>query len=137
MSKLSTKVVLDTNILISDLLFGGKPQQVIDLAKAGKIQVIISPYILKELEYKLTKKFKFPSAKVKKTIREVKRFCKIVKVEDKLKGVCSDPTDDAIIETAVNAGAGFLITGDHDLLNLKRYGKVQILTPAQFLKNVI
>lgn len=58
----------------------------------------------------------------------------IMPTAGRLKGICRDPKDDQILETALNGKANYLVTGDDDLLALGKYKEIEIITPAKFLK---
>ena len=68
------KVVIDTNIIISALNFGGKPKDVLELARKKKIQNITSPYILNEVENVLLKKFIWQKDITRETLKDLKKF---------------------------------------------------------------
>jgi predicted nucleic acid-binding protein len=57
-----------------------------------------------------------------------------VKVTGEVRGICRDPKDDAILETAWKAGADYLVAGDKDLLALKEFRGIAIVTPAEYLR---
>jgi putative PIN family toxin of toxin-antitoxin system len=56
-----------------------------------------------------------------------------ITVSGKLSGICRDPKDDFILECAETAGADLIVTGDKDLLSLTNYGRIEIVTPRQYL----
>jgi predicted nucleic acid-binding protein len=55
-------------------------------------------------------------------------------VTGEVKGVCRDPKDDAILETAWRVEADYLVAGDKDLLALGKYGRTAIIPPATYLE---
>ncbi len=57
-----------------------------------------------------------------------------VQIKNNLHGICRDPKDDMILECASLANASMIISGDKDLLVLKQYNEIQILTPREFIK---
>jgi putative PIN family toxin of toxin-antitoxin system len=130
------KVVLDTNILISALLFEGKLAQLVDLWKNGRIVPVLSRETFAEfnavLEYP---KFSLTRQEIKVIIEEeVLPFCEIAEVTDKIREVCRDPHDDKFIACAVSASADFIVTGDKDLLDLGKYKSVRIIDAPMLLK---
>ncbi|MBI5212473.1 MAG: putative toxin-antitoxin system toxin component, PIN family [Nitrospirae bacterium] len=134
--KAAVKVVLDTNILISSLLFKGELSQVVDLWKKGKIIPIFSRDTFDEfktvLEYP---KFSLTKHEMKVIIEEeVLPFFEVIEVADKIKRICRDADDDKFIGCAVSASANFIVTGDKDLLNIGRYKSVKILSASEFLR---
>lgn len=127
------KVVCDTNIYISALIFGGSPEKIILLAKDGLFQVYISPAILGEIKSTLKDKFSWSDTMIKKTINHVEQFARVIDPKIKLNAVPSDSDDNIILECAVSAKATVIVTGDKDLLRFKSYEKITILNPKQFL----
>lgn len=128
------KIVIDTNVYISAILFGGNSKKIIDLIIEGKIKNYISLPILKELREKLEEKFKMPKYIVDAIIEEILNYSEIVLVFGNLKNVSIDPKDNLIVETGIVGKVNFIISGDHHLLDIKIYKNIKILTPAQFLK---
>ncbi|MCW7494806.1 putative toxin-antitoxin system toxin component, PIN family [Leptospira sp. 2 VSF19] len=130
------KVLLDTNIYISAILFNGKPklvlQDLIDEAFVG----YISNEILDEIEETLTKpKFKLPKDFIQFTIEEIRNVTAIIKnkpLKDYLN--LRDRDDFHILETAFSANVDFIITGDKDLLTLEKIKSLKIITPDEYLK---
>lgn len=134
--KAAIKIVLDTNILIASLLFKGEIAGVVDLWKKRKIIPIFSRDTFDEfktvLEYP---KFSLTAQEIKMIIEEeVLPFFEVIEVTDKINGVCKDSDDDKFIDCAVSASAGFLVTGDKDLLDIGGYKSVKILSASEFLR---
>lgn len=130
------RVVLDTNILISALLFRGEISGIVCLWKEGKIIPLVSKETFAEfrqvLEYP---KFSLTDAEIKTIIEEESLpFFEIVDDTGKIRGACSDPDDDKFISCAVSAGADFIVSGDKELCSLGRYKTVRIVTASYFLK---
>ena len=65
---------------------------------------------------------------------EVLPFFEIVDPVEPIEGVCTDPDDDSFIACAVSGGAEFVVTGDAQLVGLKRYKTVRFVTPSEFLR---
>ena len=130
------KVVLDTNIYLSAILFGGKPRKIISLAKDKKIDVIVSPKILLEVSNKLHSKFSWNEEQVKLVIKAIGKISSVVRPKERLSVVKSDPTDNKVVECAWASKAGFIVTGDKHLLSIGRYKKITIVSPEKFLNKV-
>ncbi|MCG6154019.1 putative toxin-antitoxin system toxin component, PIN family [Leptospira bandrabouensis] len=130
------KVLLDTNIYISAILFNGKPklvlQDLIDEVFVG----YISNEILDEIEETLAKpKFKLPNDFIQFTIEEIRSATTIIKnktLKDYLN--LRDRDDFHILETAFSANVDFIITGDKDLLTLEKIKDLKIITPDEYLR---
>jgi uncharacterized protein len=129
------RVVLDTNVLISALLFGGKPQSVLEKAIRGHVGLVLSRDILNELEgVLLEKKFFFPQEIARSLVLELEAMAEMVAPSRTIMAVKADPYDNMILECAFEAKVDFVVSGDKHLLELKRFEKIPILSPAQFLE---
>ncbi|MBI5100455.1 MAG: putative toxin-antitoxin system toxin component, PIN family [Nitrospirae bacterium] len=130
------KVVLDTNILISALLFRGELSRVVDLWKKGRIVPVISKETFQEFKAVLHyPKFRLSRAEIKTIIEdEVLPFFEVAETADKVKGICTDPDDDKFIACAVAASADFIVTGDSALCDVGKYRSVRIIKAVDLLK---
>jgi uncharacterized protein len=128
------RIVLDTNILISALLFGGNPEMVLERGLVGHVGLVLSRAILNELEGVLCgKKFRYPTEIARSIVRELEAICEIVTPTRNIAVVKVDPYDNMILECAVEAKADYVVSGDNHLLKLERFEDIPILSPAQFL----
>ena len=127
------KAVLDTNILVSALIWRGAPYHCLLSAQAGFFELIISEPILDELSSVLAGKFRIEDEQVKEFISLVKRTGHLVRIVDRIRLVADDPSDDKVVEAAAAAKADFIVTGDHHLLKLGKYKNVRIIKAAAFL----
>ena len=126
-------VVLDTNVWISALEFGGVPDGA--LVKAlGDDQLAISGYIRDEILRVLKTKFRRDSSMSRKRLDELLMRAIVVEVTGEISGACRDSKDDAILETAWKAHADYLVAGDKYLLALKEFRGIAIITPATYLR---
>jgi putative PIN family toxin of toxin-antitoxin system len=132
------KVVLDTSVLISALLFKGELSKLVELWQKGKIVPVISRDTFQELRSVLAyPKFSLSQDEINTIIEnEILPHFEVVEVTREIKGVCRDPADDKFISCAFSASAGYVVSGDKDLCDLNRYRSVRIITPADFLKIV-
>lgn len=127
------RVTADSNIYISALNFGGKPQQVLELARTGDIELTISNAIIAETSRILRQKFHWESEDINDLMERLLRFCKYVHPDHTLNVVPTDPDDNRVLECAVTAGSDTVVTGDKDLLVLGSFKGITIQTPADFL----
>jgi putative PIN family toxin of toxin-antitoxin system len=128
------KVVLDTNVLISAIMFGGKSRDILEMGISGKIKIALSQDIIKELaEVLIGKKFQAPVSFVQQTIRELSEIAELVIVTHKVTVIKNDLDDNRILECALSGKADYIVSGDSDLLSLKRFKKIQIFSPGDFL----
>jgi putative PIN family toxin of toxin-antitoxin system len=132
------KVVFDTNIFISALLFGGTPGKLIVLWKSGRIQPFVSKQIIDEyLRVLAYPKFKLSEAEINYILyKEILPYFEVVHVKVGKIIIQEDPADDMFIRCALSSKADVIISGDSHLLALKSYQKVKILTPSQVLKEL-
>ena len=132
------KVVLDTSVLISALLFRGELSKLVELWQKRKIMPVISKDTFQELRSVLEyPKFSLPQEEINKIIEdEILPYFEVVEVTKEIKGVCRDPADDKFISCALSASAGYIVSGDKDLCELNRYRSVRIIAPSDFLKIV-
>ena len=127
-------IVIDTNVVISAILFGGAPGRLIDLWRAGRIRPLITQEILTEYIRVLAyPKFKLSEDEINYIIhQEILPYFKVVKSAPGPSIIKEDPDDDKFIQCAQAGNAKIIITGDQHLLALKSYKNIKILTPSQF-----
>jgi len=127
------RVVLDTNVYISALMFGGLPGSLLDLALLQSFVLVISPARLDELDEKLRLKFGV-SAEDNGIIRaKLENNAEIVRPDMILDVIKNDPDDNRVLECAVKGSADYIVTGDRHLLKLGSYEAISIVTIRQFL----
>ena len=133
------RVVLDTNVLVSGLLFGGTPGKLLDLWKTGTIRLIMSRVMLDEfLRVLAYPKLRLSEEEIHYLLYvEVLPHVEMVKVHPGPILIPMDPSDDMFLQCAVAAGAKYIISGDRHLLQLKSYKRINILSPAEFLYSAI
>ncbi len=128
------KVVLDTNVIISAVLFGGKSREILEMGISGKIKMAVSHDILKELaEVLIGRKCRVAAPLVQKIIHEFSEISEVVIVTKKVSVIKADPDDNRILECALTAKAHCIISGDNDLLSLRKFKKIKIVSPNDFL----
>jgi len=125
-------VVIDTNIVISALNFGGNPKAVLELARKNRIHNTTSPFIINEVEKVLTQKFGWQMEVTREVLNDFRGFSHVVNPSETL-AVISYPPDNRILECAMAGRADCIISGDRHLTGLKTYGSIKIVTPTEFL----
>lgn len=135
MAKKPPRIVLDTNILISALVYGGKPEQIYNLVLDKQIVAIISPILLSESTEILIKKFKFELGRIKQLEKITKNNFAMVN-PSKIITLVRDEDDNRVLEAALEGKCSYIITGDRDLLDLKIFKNIKILTPDVFLSTL-
>ncbi|MCP4368441.1 MAG: putative toxin-antitoxin system toxin component, PIN family [Deltaproteobacteria bacterium] len=139
MGKVQVKsVVIDTNVVVSALLFGGKPGELIQFWKTGQIQPLISKDITEEyLRVLAYPKFNLSENEIGFLFNhEILPYFKAVKIKPGRwkTAIEDDPTDDMFIRCAVSGKCKIIISGDRHLLDLKTYDRIRILSVLTFLK---
>ena len=132
MSKI--KLVLDTNTYISAILFGGKPESLISLARERAVDIFISDKILNELNRIFKCKFGWSNEQLFFLNKSINKITHFVVPTEKIDIIKAHNSDNRILECAIEAKANYIISGDkHHILPLKNYRSIQILSVSQFL----
>jgi putative PIN family toxin of toxin-antitoxin system len=126
-------VTADTNIYISALNFGGPPDKLLDMARAGDIELHISDDILGEVMRVLRDKFRWTDEALALAKDRIGDFTKTIQPGQAVQIVTADPTDNRIVECALAGKSDYIVSGDKHLLNLGRVGEIKIVKPAEFL----
>ncbi len=127
------KVVLDTNIYISAILFGRKPEEIRKLSQEGKIELLVSEAIIAEVAEVLRKKFDWESWQISQVIDEIRETTTLVIPNQTLSVIKKDENDNRVLECAVEGEAHYILSGDkRHLLPLKEYQGIKILSKLSF-----
>ena len=129
-----SKIVLDTNVIVSGILFGGNPRGVIQSVIEGRSILYISTPILEEIEAVLLRpKFKLNASIVRNLVYEIEQISIFAESKKAINIVKKDPDDNKFIECAIASNSEFIISGDVHLLEIKKYRKIKIITPQEYL----
>lgn len=122
------RVVFDSNVYTSALIFGGPPRQVLELARRQEVVLVASNAIISETAKKLREKFSWPEHRVRQFVRAT---AKLAELHDSTRqiSVVPDEPDNRVLECAVAGQAHIVISGDNHLLRLKSYENVPIQKP--------
>lgn len=130
------RVVLDTNIFIS-ILKRGKLRRILDCWLDGKFDLVISNEIIEEMFRVLVRpKFKFTAKEIEDLGSLIFERAIICNPTQKIT-ICQDKDDNKFIECALKGEAQYIVSGDFDLLILKKFKNIEIISPAEFLKRQI
>ena len=135
------RAVIDTNVLLSGLLWHGQPHALLEHVRAGTLAMVSSPALLAELS-DVIGRAKFDAILVRsKTTREralskVRQLAEVIEPPPLAQPVCRDPDDDEVLALALAAKVDLIVSGDDDLLVLQVFGGIPILTPAQALQRI-
>ena len=124
------RIVLDSNVLLAGFGTRGLCEALIAICLESH-QLILSQFILIETRRYLTKKFKVPAIHADEIISFLEEHAEIVRPSEVAPGACRDPDDLPVLGTALAGRAGVIVTGDKDLLVLKEYAGMLIVTPRE------
>jgi uncharacterized protein len=128
------RVVLDTNIIISALIFGGKPRVILNQIIRKEILGGVSDALSVEMRNVLSRN-KFDTGKEYVTAATDALLAVLEKVnpEERVDVIADDPDDDRVLECALSFKADFIVTGDRHLLQIGGFRGIQIVTPGEFM----
>lgn len=132
------RAVLDTNVLISALLFSGPPSRLVPAWQAGRFRPIISADVLKEYVRVLSyPKFKLTDQEIHSLLEEdVLPFIETVQAKPISVPILRDPDDMKFLACARTARVPWLVSGDADLLSLRKFESVEIISVSTFLNRL-
>lgn len=131
------RIVLDTNVLISAILFNGPPREVLELVVSGTVDCSLSLSILDELrDVLLRPKFGFSPEQALQVLEELHAVCDVINPILKTSVIAEDPDDNVVLECALESKADFIVSGDKHLLDLVEFKSIQITNPAAYLKTL-
>ena len=126
-------MVFDTNVLIAAFVSEGICSKLFLRARKKQFKLITCPFIVEEFERVLHKKFSATQEEVRAATMLLSETAEaIAQPLPKVTGVCRDAEDHNILACSIAAEADYLVTGDSDLLGLKRFKGILIITPRAF-----
>jgi uncharacterized protein len=128
-------IVIDSNVWISALVFGGTPSRLFKHIIAEGWTIVVSEEIFTEVRRIIEKKFPLYLNEFDNLKRILGHRLLTVPLGSVHVNVCRDPDDNRVIETAVIGRATHIISGDKDLLVLGRYNDIVIVSPSDFLSS--
>ncbi|MDO8413543.1 MAG: putative toxin-antitoxin system toxin component, PIN family [Gallionellaceae bacterium] len=135
------RIVIDTNVLLSGLLWHGTPHTLFNQVRAGTVELVMSQALLEEFAETITRR-KFAAILQRTTrtperiLNELQALAEMVVAPPLPQPVCRDPDDDAVLACALVAQADLIVSGDADLLVLKQFQGMPIVTAAQAVKHI-
>ena len=126
-------VVIDSNVWISGLIFGGKPEKIIRQFVEGQIVVVTAEELLSELRRKITQRFPLFVPNLAILEASIRENALIVQLGTLQISASRDKDDNKFIEAAIIGNADYIISGDKDLLTLRAYETIKIIKPIDFL----
>ena len=135
------KVVLDTNVLVSALLWPGTPTRLIEFAAEGVVQLYASKVLIEELSDvphrpKLATKVAATGVSAEELVQNYQRIAYRVSASRLTSRMSRDIDDDAVLACAITAKADAIVSGDQDLLTLRSIEGIPILTVTQAIARI-
>lgn len=131
------RAVFDANVIVSGFAGrAGAPVALIDAWRSGAFQLVISDYILDEVDRAWLKPYfrqRFPPGRRLQVLRMLRRRAEVISAATPVHGVAPHRHDDPILSAAISANVDYLVTGDYELLSVRRFMQVDILRPDAFL----
>lgn len=137
------KIVLDTNVLVSALLFHGKTGKIIGLIENGEITPCFTLETLEELRQVLERdqfkknltEIQVRPAEIIASLLQQSILCPAA-ANQSIPPVPDDPTDTIFLVCAISCNAACIVSGDKHLLKLKKFNSIPIFSPTQFLQQI-
>ena len=132
------RAVLDTNVILSALLFGGPTGNLVRAWQTDRFRPLLSRAILEEILRVLAyPKFHLTEGEIRGLLeQELIPFAETVIIRRQPAVRLRDPDDLAVVACALTGRAQYLVTGDADLLSLERIRQVEVIRPADFLARI-
>jgi putative PIN family toxin of toxin-antitoxin system len=128
------KIVLDTNVFLSGVYFGGVPGRILEAWRDHQVELLLSVAILEEYRRASERLAdRFPGTDINRLLVLLATSCRFVDPPPLQIRLCSDPDDDKFIACALAARCRFIVTGDRALLLRSGYRGLQILRPREFV----
>ena len=129
------RIVCDTNVLVSGILFQGHPRQILTMASRGEVTNFTSPDLLREAEDVLLRpKFGLRAEQVVGIIALFRETFEIVHAARRVRAVAADPGVNMVMAAAAAARADLIVSGDRHLLDQAAWEGIRILSPAEFVR---
>ena len=131
------RAVLDTNVVMSAIFFGGTPMKIVRAAFSRKVQLVASRTVMSEYREVAERLHEqFPSVNYRRPLSILESKLTMVRPAALGQTVCRDPDDDAIISCALGGKAKVICSGDGDLLALNGFRGLEIMDPSDFCQQM-
>ncbi len=131
------RIVIDTNVLISGVFFGGFPRKILSAVVGQKIFACATAEIIIEYEEIVQEMISRKQGHINRSILSpLIKAMKIIEPVTHIK-VCRDPDDNKFLECAKDSHALYIVSGDKDLLIIEQYENVQIVTAKEFCEKFL
>lgn len=127
------RAVLDTNVVMSAIFFGGDPKTIVRAAVSKRVELVATKAVLAEYHEVAERLHEhYPAVSFRRPLAILESIVKLVRPATLGGAVCRDPDDDAIIACALGGKAKIICSGDDDLLALNGFRGLEILKPREF-----
>jgi putative PIN family toxin of toxin-antitoxin system len=128
------RVVLDTNVLLSAILFTGTPGRILDAWRSGEVELVMAPDIVDEY-VRVADRLEehYAGVEIQPIIALFVQNATLVSTTFLQSPVCDDPDDDKYLACARASGTDTVVSGDKKLRAVSGYEGIRILTPRQFV----
>ena len=135
------RLVVDTNVVIAGMLWDGRPRRLLETAVEGTIRLATSATMIEELARalaypKLARRLSERGVSARAVVARYALIADLFAPASIPATVPSDPDDDHVLACALGAGADLIVSGDADLLNLKSFQGIPIVTAAESLRRL-
>jgi len=128
------RAVLDTNVVVSAVLFEGRASRLVPLWQQRRFLPVISSAVLEEyLQVLAYPKFELTAEEIQQVIDEFLPYAEVTSPKERVKVVRRDPADNKFLDCAVAGKAQYLVSGDQDLLSLRSFRGIPIVAVSEFL----
>lgn len=128
------RVVVDTNVLVSGIFFGGPPRAILQAWRHRRIQIVMSPEILEEYELvgdELASRHE--EIDIGGLLDLLVAHAEIVQAAPLPETVCDDPDDDKFLACALAGEVSCIVSGDKHLRRISGYQGIEVVSPRVFV----
>jgi uncharacterized protein len=132
------RAVVDTNLLMSAIFFGGAPGKVLRAWREGSFKLVLSPEILEK--YVATAEIlatRYDTDALEPILALIARNAEVWQCSPLDQAVCTDPDDDKFFACALASGARYIVSGDKALRRASGYRSIRVVTPRQFADEIL
>ena len=127
------KIVIDTNVIAVAIFFGGRPKELVEHLVYRRVDAYASTEIISEYRETIEElSERYPNRPNNIPLTDILFAMKMVEPTTHV-DICRDPDDNKFIDCAIDGGCIYIVSGDKDLLSLKSYGDIEIVTVSEFL----
>ena len=130
-------IVIDTNVIISGIFFGGYPRKILETVADKQISAYATTEIINEYYEIIDEMIKRKQGRINNSVlSQLVSKLKIIQSSSSI-NICRDPDDNKFIECAIDANALYIISGDKDLLDIQKFNNIQIFNTKFFCEKFI